>query len=156
VRGERLFDMWIIVSAFPGEFPTDPEDCNTDDQSKRRKEQVAKFHECLILVHFWSIVRNNQPSNRHVFSVSVTDEVISLASQGAIAGSAQASLCEPWRLFKLLIVWLPPIMGRYRTPGWDVMISPDRAKLAIGKLGTLSDSASDERFLRPSGRPITA
>jgi hypothetical protein len=45
--------MWIIVSTLPSEFPTDPEDCNTDDQSKRRKEQVAKFHECLILVHFW-------------------------------------------------------------------------------------------------------
>ena len=156
MQGERLFDMWIIVSTLPGEFPTDPEDCNTDDQTKRRKEQVAKFHECLILVHFWSIVRNNQPSNRHVFSVSVADNVISLASQGTIAGLVQASLREPWRLFKLLIAWLPPIMGRYRTPGGSVVISPNRAKLAIGELGTLSDSASDERFLRPSGRPITA
>jgi hypothetical protein len=44
--------MWIIVSALPGESPTDPEDCNTDDQSERRKEHVANFHECLILVHF--------------------------------------------------------------------------------------------------------
>ena len=91
-----------------------------------------------------------------MFSVSVADNVISLASQGASAGSAQTSLCEPLRLFKLLIAWLPPTMGRYRTPGWGVMISPDRAKLAIGKLGTLSDSASDERFSRPGGRPITA
>ena len=103
MRGERLFNMWIIVSAFPGEFPTDPKDCNTDDQSKRRKEQVAKFHECLILVHFWSIVWNNQASNRHVFSVSIADDVISLAREGAIAGSAQASLYEAWRLFKPLI-----------------------------------------------------
>ena len=88
--------------------------------------------------------------------MSVADNVISLASQGTIAGLVQASLCEPWRLFKLLIAWLPPIMGRYRTPGGSVVISPNRAKLAIGELGTLSDSASDERFLRPSGRPITA
>ena len=91
MQDARLFDMWIIVSTLPSEFPTDPEDCNTDDQSKRRKEQVAKFHECLILVHFWPIVRNNQARNRHVFPVSVADEVISLASQGASAGSAQAA-----------------------------------------------------------------
>jgi len=36
--GKRLFDMWIIVRSLPGEFPTDPEDCNADDQSERRKE----------------------------------------------------------------------------------------------------------------------
>jgi len=49
VRGERLFNMWIIVSTLPGEFPTDPEDCNTDDQTKRRKEQVALFNMWIIV-----------------------------------------------------------------------------------------------------------
>ena len=89
--------------------------------------------------------------------MSVADNVISLASQGTIAGLVQASLREPWRLFKLLIAWLPPIMGRYRTPGGSVMISPDKAKLAIvGKLEISPNSGSNERFLRPSGRPITA
>jgi hypothetical protein len=149
--------MWIIVSALPGEFPTDPEDCNTDDQSERCKEQVAKFHECLILVHFWPIVRNNQARNRHVFSVSVADNVISLAREGGIAGSAQASLCEPLRLFKPVIARLPLITERYGTPGGSVMISPDKAKLAIvGKLEISPNSGSNERFSRLSGRPITA
>ena len=47
-----LFDVWIIVRTFPGKFPPDPEDSDAKDQSEHRKEQIANFHERLILVHF--------------------------------------------------------------------------------------------------------
>ena len=89
--------------------------------------------------------------------MSVADNVISLASQGTIAGLVQASLRESWHLFKLLIARLPLITERYGTPGGSVMISPDKAKLAIvGKLEISPNSGSNERFSRLSGRPITA
>ena len=47
-----LFDVWIIVRTFPGKFPPDPEDSDTNGQPEHRKEQIADFHEHLILVHF--------------------------------------------------------------------------------------------------------
>ena len=52
-----LFDVRIIVRPFPGKFPPDPEDSDTNGQSKHRKEQIADFHEHLILVHFKAAVR---------------------------------------------------------------------------------------------------
>ena len=52
-----LFDVWIIVRTFPGKFPPDPEDSDTNGQSEQRKEQIADFHEHLILVHFKAAVR---------------------------------------------------------------------------------------------------
>jgi len=47
-----LFNVWIIIRTFPGEFPSDPEDSDAYGQSKRREEQIADFHERLILVYF--------------------------------------------------------------------------------------------------------
>jgi hypothetical protein len=49
--------VWIIVRTFPGKFPPDPEDSDTNGQSDQRKEQIADFHEYLILVHFKAAVR---------------------------------------------------------------------------------------------------
>ena len=86
--------------------------------------------------------------------MSVADEVIGLTSQGAIAGSAQASLGESWRLFKLVIARLPLITGRYGTPGGSVMISPDKAKLAmVGKSATSSVQDLTNDFPAPAKDP---
>ena len=52
-----LFDVWSIVRIFPGKFQPDPEDCDANGQSDQRKEQIADFHEHLILVHFKAAVR---------------------------------------------------------------------------------------------------
>jgi len=49
--------VWIIVRTFPGKFPPDPEDSDTNGQSDQCKEQIADFHEHLILVHFKAAVR---------------------------------------------------------------------------------------------------